>query len=48
MFQNIDCVLVPKLPVLMAARNLLRDIYGAYLSQHFNPVAETALWNALR
>jgi hypothetical protein len=48
MFQNIDCVLVPKLPVLMAARNLMRDIYGAYLSQHFNPVAETALWNALR
>jgi hypothetical protein len=48
MFRNIDCVLVPKLPVLMAARNLMRDIYGAYLSQHFNPVAETALWNALR
>ena len=47
-FQNIDCVLVPKLPVEMAARNLLLDIYGAYLSQHFNPVAETALWNALR
>jgi len=48
MFQNIDCVLVPKLPVLMTARNLMRDIYGAYLSQHFNTVAETALWNALR
>jgi hypothetical protein len=48
MFQNIDCVLVPKLPEQMAARNLMRDIYGAYLSQHFKPVAETALWNALR
>jgi hypothetical protein len=32
----------------MAARKLMRDIYGAYLSQHFNTVAETALWYALR
>lgn len=48
LFQNIDCVLVPKLPEQMAARNLMRDIYGAYLSQHFHIVTETQLWTALR
>ena len=48
MFRSIDCVLVPKLPLLRAARDFMLDIYGAYLSQHFGTVRETPLWKVLR
>lgn len=48
MFQNIDCVLVPKLPVFMAARDFMLDTYGSYLSQQFRTVRETPLWKVLR
>jgi hypothetical protein len=48
MFRNIDCVLVPKLPLQRAARDFMLDIYGAYLSQQFSTVRETRLWKVLR
>jgi hypothetical protein len=48
MFKNIDCVLVPKLPVYMAARDFMLEVYGPYLAEHFPISRQTSLWTVRR
>jgi hypothetical protein len=48
MFRNVNCVLVPKLPVSLGARDFLLKIYGSYLLSRFDAAYETPLWKVLR
>src|SRR5262249_44741518 len=48
MFRDISCVLVPKLPVKLEARDFMLDVYGRYLAGKFSAVYETPLWQVLK
>ena len=48
LFAEIDCVMVPKLPVVLDARELFLKVYGSYLDQHYEPVKQTDYWTVLR
>jgi hypothetical protein len=48
MFRNINCVLVPKLPVQLAARDFMLRVYGPYLSKRYGTAYETKLWKVLK
>jgi hypothetical protein len=48
MFRDINCVLVPKLPVQIGYRDALLDIYGPFLSQSFEQSFESDMWTVFR
>jgi hypothetical protein len=48
MFRNINCVLVPKLPASLNARDFMLDVYGRRLSQKFAASYETPLWKVFK
>ena len=48
MFRDINCIMIPKLPVLLGDRDGLLDIYGSFLSQSFEPSFESDMWTVLR
>ncbi|MBV8399724.1 MAG: hypothetical protein JOZ17_13425, partial [Acetobacteraceae bacterium] len=48
LFAEIDCVMVPKVPVVLDARELFLKVYGSYLDQHYEPVKQTDYWTVLR
>jgi hypothetical protein len=48
MFADIDCVMVPKLPVQLLARAFVLSVYGDYLKQNFETVKQTDYWTVLR
>ena len=48
MFRDINCVMVPKLPVAIGYRDALLDIYGPFLSQSFEQSFESDMWTVLR
>jgi hypothetical protein len=47
MFRDITCVMVPKLPSVKSARDLLLKIYWPYLSKTFTLSHETDMWTVL-
>ena len=48
MFRDVNCVMIPKLPAIMASRDLLLSIYGPYLSNSFSQSYQSDLWTILR
>ena len=48
MFRDINCVMIPKLPVLLGDRDGLLDIYGSFLSQSFEQSFESDMWTELK
>ena len=44
MFNNITCVMVPKVPICYPCRELFLSIYGEYLKSRFTITAETDYW----
>ena len=48
MFRNINCVLVPKLPASLNARDFMLDVYGRRLSERFAASYETPLWKVFK
>jgi hypothetical protein len=48
MFRDINCIMIPKLPVLLGDRDGLLDIYGSFLSQSFEQSFESDMWTVLR
>ena len=48
MFRDINCVMIPKLPVLLGDRDGLLDIYGSFLSQSFEQSFESDMWTVLK
>ena len=48
MFRNINCVMIPKLPVQIGYRDALLEIYGPFLSQSFEQSFESDMWTVLR
>jgi hypothetical protein len=48
MFRNINCVMIPKLPVQIGDRDALLDIYGPFLSKSFDQSFESDMWTVLR
>jgi hypothetical protein len=47
-FRNINCVLVPKLPTSLIARDFMLDVYGRHLSEKFGASYETPLWKVFK
>ena len=48
MFRDINCVMIPKLPVQIGYRDALLEIYGPFLSQSFEQSFESDMWTVLR
>ena len=48
MFRDINCVMIPKLPVQIGYRDALLDIYGPFLSQSFEQSFQSDMWTVLR
>jgi hypothetical protein len=48
MFRDINCVMIPKLPIQIGSRDALLDIYGPFLSQSFEQSLESDMWTILR
>ena len=48
MFRDINCVMIPKLPVEIGYRDALLEIYGPFLSQSFEQSFESDMWTVLR
>jgi hypothetical protein len=48
MFRDINCVLVPKLPASLNARNFMLDVYGRRLSEKFAVSYESPLWRVFK
>jgi hypothetical protein len=48
MFRDINCVIIPKLPVQIGDRDGLLDIYGAFLSQSFEQSFASDMWTVFR
>jgi hypothetical protein len=48
MFRDINCVMIPKLPVQIGNRDALLEIYGPFLSQSFEQSFESDMWTVLR
>jgi hypothetical protein len=48
MFRDINCVMIPKLPVEIGFRDALLEIYGPFLSQSFEQSFESDMWTVLR
>jgi hypothetical protein len=48
MFRDINCVMIPKLPAVMASRDTLLDIYGPFLSKSFERSYDSDTWTVLR
>jgi hypothetical protein len=48
MFRDINCVVIPKLPAIMASRNFLLKVYGPFLSNSFRQSYDSGLWTVLR
>jgi hypothetical protein len=48
MFRDINCVMIPKLPVQIGNRDALLEIYGPFLSKSFEQSFESDMWTVLR
>jgi hypothetical protein len=48
MFKGVNCVLVPKMPVKLEARDFMLDAYGSFLSGNFRTSYQTPLWTVLK
>ena len=48
MFRDINCVMIPKLPVEIGFRDALLEIYGPFLSQSFEQSFESDMWTVFR
>lgn len=48
LFRQVDVVLVPIFPAKYPAFDLVRRLYGPYISAHFEPVARSQCWDAYR
>jgi hypothetical protein len=48
MFRDINCVMIPKLPVHIGFRDGLLDIYSPFLSKSFEQSFESDMWTVLR
>jgi hypothetical protein len=48
MFRDLNCVMIPKLPVQIGYRDALLDIYGSFLSKSFEQSFESDMWTVLR
>ena len=48
MFRDINCVMIPKLPVQIGFRDALLDIYRPFLSESFEQSFESNMWTVLR
>jgi hypothetical protein len=47
MFRDINCVLIPKLPVLIGSRDGLLDTYWPFISKSFEQSFESDMWTVL-
>jgi hypothetical protein len=47
MFRNVTCVLVPKMPVKLEARDFMIEVYSNYLADKFVASYDTPLWKVL-
>jgi hypothetical protein len=47
MFRNVTCVLVPKMPVKLEARDFMIEVYNNYLADKFITSYDTPLWKVL-
>ncbi len=48
MFRDIDCVMIPKLPMNIVSRDGLLDIYWPFLSKTFEQSYESDMWTVFR
>jgi len=48
MFENISCVMVPKMPICYGCRQLFLRIYGEYFKTSFTTTADTDYWKSYR
>ena len=48
MFRDINCVMVPKLPVQIGFRDALLGIYWPFLSKSFEQSFDSDMWTVLK
>ncbi len=48
LFDRIDCVMAPKLPVMIETRDFVLRVYADYLRDHFETVRQTDYWTVMR
>ena len=47
MFRGIDCVMIPKMPLIAATKEFLMETYGPFLQENYKTTLDLDLWTVM-